>query len=198
MLPLFSLAQKTFIPDDAFEQALINLELDDNFDDSVFTSAIDTVHVLNVYNKGIVSLIGIEDFISLTDLFCFNNQLTNLDLSNHLDLFEVNCSSNQLVSLSVKNGNQSGLWYFTATDNPDLNCVEVDDVAYAYVEWGSGLPNTAAFSANCNPSANSEVNVNRKVIKVVDLLGREVVKKTNQPLFYIYDDGTVEKRIVIE
>jgi len=28
-------------------------------------------------------------------------------------------------------------------------------------------------------------------------LGRET-KETNQPLFYIYDDGTVEKRIVIE
>ena len=38
---------------------------------------------------------------------------------------------------------------------------------------------------------------NKKIIKVTDLLGRET-KQTNQPLFYIYDDGTVEKRIVIE
>ena len=30
-------AQKTYIPDDAFEQALINLDLDDIFDDSVYT-----------------------------------------------------------------------------------------------------------------------------------------------------------------
>jgi len=37
----------------------------------------------------------------------------------------------------------------------------------------------------------------RKLKKVTDLLGRET-KQTNQPLFYIYDDGTVEKRIVIE
>jgi hypothetical protein len=40
-------------------------------------------------------------------------------------------------------------------------------------------------------------NHNRKLKKIVDLLGRET-KQTNQPLFYIYDDGTVEKRIVIE
>jgi len=40
-------------------------------------------------------------------------------------------------------------------------------------------------------------NSNRKLEKVVDILGKET-KQTNQPLFYIYDDTTVEKRIVIE
>tara|TARA_B100001778_G_scaffold248604_1_gene208897 strand:- start:168 stop:1427 length:1260 start_codon:yes stop_codon:yes gene_type:complete len=36
------------------------------------------------------------------------------------------------------------------------------------------------------------------LIKIVDLLGRETKGKKNEPLFYIYDDGTVEKRITIE
>jgi len=40
-------------------------------------------------------------------------------------------------------------------------------------------------------------NANRKLEKIIDVLGREK-KQTNQPLFYIYDNGTVEKRIVIE
>ena len=198
MLPLFTLAQKTFIPDDAFEQALINLELDDVLDDSVSTSAIDTVQVLDVYNNGIVSLTGIEDFIALTELFCFNNQLTSLDLSNHFNLFEVHCANNQLTSLSIKNGNASGLWYFTATNNPDLLCVEVDNISYAYNNWANGLPNSAVFSTNCGPSAVSDLNINRRLIKVVDLFGREVAEQTHKPLFYIYDDGTVEKRIVLE
>ena len=38
----------------------------------------------------------------------------------------------------------------------------------------------------------------RKLIKIVDLLGRETKEKKNGPLFYIYDDGTVEKKIVLE
>jgi len=42
-----------------------------------------------------------------------------------------------------------------------------------------------------------EHTTNKELLKVTDLLGRET-KQTNQPLFYIYDDGTVEKRIVIE
>ena len=37
----------------------------------------------------------------------------------------------------------------------------------------------------------------RILLKITDLLGRET-KQTNKPLFYMYDDGTVEKRIVIE
>ena len=38
---------------------------------------------------------------------------------------------------------------------------------------------------------------NKELLKVTDLLGRET-KQTNQPLFYIYDDGTIEKKIIIE
>ena len=37
----------------------------------------------------------------------------------------------------------------------------------------------------------------RILIKTINVFGRET-KQTNQPLFYIYDDGTVEKRITIE
>ena len=42
-----------------------------------------------------------------------------------------------------------------------------------------------------------EKTTNKELIKVTDLLGRET-KQTNQPLLYIYDDGTVEKRITID
>jgi len=42
-----------------------------------------------------------------------------------------------------------------------------------------------------------EYSANKELLKVTDLLGRET-KQTNHPLLYIYDDGTVEKRIVIE
>jgi len=44
-----------------------------------------------------------------------------------------------------------------------------------------------------------EINyTNKKLIKILDILGREVDDSDNKILFYIYDDETVEKRIVIE
>ena len=48
-----------------------------------------------------------------------------------------------------------------------------------------------------NISSITEFNKKRKLIKVMGLLGREI-QQTNQPLLYLYDDGKVEKRIVIE
>ena len=41
-------------------------------------------------------------------------------------------------------------------------------------------------------------NENRKLLRIVDVLGKNTPYKKNTPLFYLYDDGTVEKRIVVE
>jgi len=42
-------------------------------------------------------------------------------------------------------------------------------------------------------------NNKRKLIKIVDVLGRtSTEKQTNTPLYYIYDNGSVEKKIIIE
>ena len=56
---------------------------------------------------------------------------------------------------------------------------------------------------NCNPLINSDELINssnnsRYLIKVTDILGRETKGKKNVPLFYIYNDGTVEKKITID
>ena len=48
---------------------------------------------------------------------------------------------------------------------------------------------------------NTQYINNGKLIKIIDVLGREVYSYkviVGMPLFYIYDDGTVEKRIIIE
>jgi hypothetical protein len=47
------------------------------------------------------------------------------------------------------------------------------------------------------PSVLNEHKYSKKLIRIIDMLGRET-NQINQPLFYIYDDGTVEKRITIE
>ena len=39
---------------------------------------------------------------------------------------------------------------------------------------------------------------NRKLLYIKDILGKNTKAIRNKPLFYIYDDGTVEKKIIIE
>ena len=41
-------------------------------------------------------------------------------------------------------------------------------------------------------------NNKKNLIKIIDILGRSSSISVNKPLFYIYDDGTVEKKIIIE
>jgi len=48
------------------------------------------------------------------------------------------------------------------------------------------------------PTLIEEHKINKQLLKVTDIFGREVNEKRNTPLFYIYNDGTVEKKIVIE
>ena len=53
---------------------------------------------------------------------------------------------------------------------------------------------------NCSGPTNiiNISNTSMKLIKIVDVLGRVIVKpKTNMPLFYIYDNGSVEKKIIL-
>jgi hypothetical protein len=44
------------------------------------------------------------------------------------------------------------------------------------------------------PSAEGD----KKIQKITDVLGREVSDSSPQILLYIYDDGTVEKKFVVE
>jgi len=39
------------------------------------------------------------------------------------------------------------------------------------------------------------VNNNRRLVKIIDVLGHESQATKSKPLFYIYDDGSVEKKI---
>ena len=72
LIPNIFFAQQTYVPDDNFEQALINLGYDEGeWNDSVPTAKIDTVIVLDVGFKNISNLTGIEDFKSLQFLICY-------------------------------------------------------------------------------------------------------------------------------
>ncbi len=95
---------KIYVPDDNFEQSLIDKGLDmAPLDDSVSASIISFVTVLDVNSEYIQDLAGIEGFTNLVTLHCYNNLITNLDLSQNLALENLSCYTNQLTSLDVSN-----------------------------------------------------------------------------------------------
>ncbi|MBF4471721.1 LamG-like jellyroll fold domain-containing protein [Flavobacterium sp. HJJ] len=115
-----------------------------------------------------VSAIG-----TLTELYCQSNQLTSLDVSKNKALEFLNCSknqlttldisvntalvglysnSNQLTNLNLKNGNNTKLAYLNFKINPNLSCIEVDDIDYSNTNWSSKKDATASYSTNCTLS----------------------------------------------
>ena len=102
-LSTVSFAQNTYVPDDNFEQALIDLGYDYVLDGYVLTANVDAVTYLDVNNRNINNLTGIEDFVALTVLYCYENLLTSIDLSNNTALTDLQCGNNQLTSLDVSN-----------------------------------------------------------------------------------------------
>jgi len=366
---------KTYIPDDSFENYLEANGMGDGivFNDSVPTSSIEMVMLLNISGLNIYDLTGIEDFIGLIFLDCQNNQLTTLDMSNNIyltDLIIANnqltnlnvsqntslislgcsdnyltsldvsantaltylncsynylhsfsvaqnsilndfiCTDNQLTTLDLRNGNNISMQQMECFNNLTLSCIQVDDVSWSTTNWtfsngnidtqhyfstncsavafdctdslevtdviidntnltmniaiyngynyflnypyvaytidangdtiqsgnmnlfgainfdttwyncsllnvisptypltmyfvysdGSLVTDTCILTYNSTPLAITDINVssNRKLISIVDVLGRESKGIRNEPHFYIYDDGTVEKQIIIE
>ncbi|MGC6431212.1 MAG: T9SS type B sorting domain-containing protein [Jejuia sp.] len=119
-----SKAQTTFVPDDNFEQALINLGLDTPpLDDVVPTVNIASIKELNVSLLGINDLTGIEDFSDLEVLECSENNLTVLDISNNGKLRQLFCSFNAIENLDVSNNPElSILWCnFNRINNLDTS-----------------------------------------------------------------------------
>jgi hypothetical protein len=154
------------------------------------------------YNQ--LTSLDVSGATSLAYLDCRDNfQLKCLDISGATNLNELKCNDMLLEQLNTKNGNWQNLQIDALNNN--LTCVEVDNLGYANNNWVGSFDGFVTFSTDCNyanpcttVSSIQELSTNKELLKVTDLLGRETKGTKNEILFYIYDDGTVEKRIVIE
>ena len=163
---------------------------------------------LRCQGNQLISL-DVSNNIALAQMECMWNKFTSLDLSNNIALIYLWCSSNQLTSLDLRNGNNTNIeliptnsaYNIVMTNSPYLSCIDVDDATWSTANWtvaNGNIDPQHYFSNNCSGTAIQEHTTNKKLLKVTDLLGRETKGTKNQHLLYIYDDGTVEKRIIIE
>ncbi|MEQ8581687.1 MAG: MBG domain-containing protein [Marinoscillum sp.] len=97
-------AQNVTIPDANFKAAILahSPTIDTNGDNELQVSEAEAfTGELNVFNKSIGDLTGIEAFVNLTKLNCGVNQLTALDVTANTALTRLHCHNNQLTSLDV-------------------------------------------------------------------------------------------------
>ena len=82
-----------------------------------------------------------------------------------------------------------------------ITCITYADPAGYYTCCVTWIWNAASgiWAKMGSVTSIGEINSsNKKLIKVVDVLGRETSLNSNQTLFFIYDDGTIEKRYIIK
>ena len=97
-------------------------------------------------------------------------------------------------------------WYISQglpTNGNSINCLFEDQIYWetgAPSPWGSWtfIHNNPGVDLNTPTGIDNFVVENKRLIKIVDILGRQNREDKNKPLFHIYDDGTVEKKIVLE
>jgi hypothetical protein len=134
-----------------------------------------------------------------------------LDIHNCSVLTDLKCNNNNLSCLNVKNGVIPLPFALDARNNPDLQCVNVDDVWWSNNYWIENnqsmqygyVDPQSFFSTDCQNNCVSGIvdiqnSDERKVIKIIDLSGREIEKQKNILMIYIFDDGSTEKVLELE
>lgn len=94
---------------------------------------------------------------------CSYNLLTALDFSGTA-ITNLNCQNNHLNYFDIKNGLNQSFTFFNATNNPDLDCIQVDNAAWSTTNWTQIDP-TTVFSEDCAYGLN-DMRVHNPVIHV--------------------------------
>ena len=187
-----------------------------NVDDSLWSTNnwtvvngnIDTQHYFSTNCSAVP--FDCTDSLEVTDVIIDNTNLTmNIAIYNGYNYFlhypyvaftiDANGDTIQFGNMNLFGANNLvTTWYNYSISNVIFPAYPL--TMYFVYSDGSLVTDTCILTYNSTPTAITDINAssNRKLISIVDVLGRESKGTRNEPLFYIYDDGTVEKQIVIE
>ena len=120
------------------------------------------VKKIDCKGRAITNLKGIEYFTALEYLYCYDNELTELDLSRNTKLKELNCSTNRLTVLDL-------------SQNPKLKRVICSDNALTALNLSSNSKLT-----DLNASGNiREITLTGNTFDLSSLTGFDVSKARN-------------------
>ena len=159
---------KTIFPDANF-RAYVKDSFDTDGNKVLDDDEIDAVRDISCGGQNIASLQGIEHFTKLELLYCFDNQLTALDLSRNKKLTELSCFGNQLTALDLSrntaletlfcNGNQ--LTALDVTRNTKLITLSCSSNQLTALDVSK---NTELIALTCDNNQLTELDVSRNTV----------------------------------
>ena len=121
---------------------------------------------------------------NIDDVQIWDIALTETDVVNYM-----NCPPN---------GNEIGLvGYWNFEEGSGTNALDLTSNGNNGVIIGA-IYDTDTPPQNCNANISELNNTPKQLMKIVDVLGRETPFKPNTPLLYIYNNGTVERKVVLK
>ena len=138
---------KIYIPDTNFELALIDLGYDDIPDGYLDSNKVIQIVELDLSNKQITDLTGLENFISLVNLDLSRNLLTQVPIVNLKNLTTLNIRNNLFSVLDLSYNEK--LDSLNASENIDLLCIKVSSLIYNNIPAGL-IADQASFELECN------------------------------------------------
>ena len=140
----------------------------------IFASDVAGITVLNVENKNIESLAGIEHFTALSMLICDNNRLETLDVSSLINLNMLACSSNRLTLLNVSD--LSKLTHLYCYDN-ELTSLDVSGLGSLVLLNCSGNKLTALHMSGLH--ALKDLRCHNNQLTALDVSGLDSLASLN-------------------
>ena len=138
-------------PDPDF-RTYVKAEFDKDNNNSLSDTERKTATVINVKDKLIETLEGIEFFPNLKELDCSINQLSRLDVSQNTALEKLDCSTNQLASLNLSKN--AKLKYLYCSQN-ELTSLDVSK-------------NTGLDLLNCNRNRLTSLDVSQTAVTTLN------------------------------
>ena len=132
--------------------SLNGLSIDGNLNLMSLDVSENTMLTILTVSSTSLTVLDVSKNTALTYLNCDSADLTSLDVSANTALYILSCSRNDLSSLNIANGNNSNMstGSFRANYNPNLSCIQVDDVSYATTNF-TNIDASASFSTDCTP-----------------------------------------------
>ena len=168
-------------PDKNFRDVVKTFDTDDN--NILSDTEIAAVKEIDCKGRAITNLKGIEYFTALEYLYCYDNELTELDLSRNTKLKELNCSTNRLTVLDLSQNpklkrvicSDNALTALDLSHNPEMEDVNCSDNALTALNLSSNSKLT-----NLNASGNiREITLTGNTFDLSSLTGFDVSKARN-------------------
>ena len=137
---------------------LTNIDVGENLLTEIDVHLLTGLESLSIY-KNQLTEINLFSNIELLAFLASDNQLKTVDFRVNKELNWVDLEDNSLENLNLKNENNSLILgsFFDVTGNPNLTCVEVDDVNYSETNW-TNVDDIQIFNEECTPANDQCTN----------------------------------------